>query len=185
MCCCCCCLDRSGSIPPPLLNNFSLSALKNEIEIEIEKNVSLFISISFLSLDLGFSPRIGEHSNTPGHRGNVTHKWLVQPAVSMNASHHSPLYSYYFADAILTSYLMMIFSLALWVGILYTHNKNILSLIPCFQTKKMVVFTSARSFFCYFSTESSRPVDAPVCCLLSVVEMETEPSHTNTQQQRI
>ena len=44
---CCCCLDRSGSIPPPLLNNFSLSALKNEIEIEKEK-MSLFLFL-FLS----------------------------------------------------------------------------------------------------------------------------------------
>ena len=50
-------------------------------------------------------------------------------------------------QTLLTSYLTMIFSL--WVGILYTQQKHFVS-YSMFSNKKLVVFTSARSFFCYF-----------------------------------
>ena len=97
----------------------------------------------------------------------------------MNASHHSPLYSY-FADA--THFLFDDDLLSLSRYFIHT-TKTFCLLFHVFKQKIGCVYLGPFVFL-LFSTESSRPVDAPVC-LLSVVGMETEPSHTNTQQQRI
>jgi hypothetical protein len=51
--------------------------------------MSLFSFCHWIFFLFFFSRLALVSSNTPGDRGNVTHKWLVQPAVSMNASHHS------------------------------------------------------------------------------------------------
>lgn len=140
-----------------------------------------------MSLDLllfFFSRLALVSSNTPGDRGNVTHKWLVQPAVSMNASHHS--LSLLPPDCLFDDddedCLTSLFSLS-------RRDRNRLKTIH--KTKTFFAPAPLKLFFFFFFWAVSvifsgeiQSVRGGRLCVSFVCRWETDSSHTNTQHKK-